>query len=90
MTVWKVEIELADHQVVQIPRCSEILHVAEQRDHFALWFRCNPSEPLVPYDVVIRGTGHPLPDNPPPYVGTLVTVGGALVWHVFAGLAVMP
>jgi hypothetical protein len=86
--VWKYALEIADEQELSMPQGAELLHVANLADsgyhRIALWARVIPSEaPYVRRSLLIRGTGHRISTQP--YIGTVVTNHGALVWHVFDG-----
>lgn len=85
-TVWKVPLVITDQQKVKLPSVCEPLSVGMQYGQPCLWARVEPDAP--PRDVVIRiaGTGHPLPLEPLRFIGTLITEGGSLVWHVFQEL----
>lgn len=82
-TVWKYALEITDEQHVVMPWGAELLHVAEQNGKIALWARVITAQPEVRRLILIRGTGHPIDFQP--YVGTVVTAHGRLVWHVFDG-----
>lgn len=82
--VWKFTLEITDEQEVVMPEGAELLHVADQYGKLALWARVIPTgQRDVARSFLIRGTGHPIWTQP--YVGTVVTAGGSLVWHVFDG-----
>ena len=82
-TVWKYELPIADEQWIAMPHGAELLHVAEQYGKVALWARVTPSERGIERLILIRGTAHPIETQP--YIGTVVTAGGSLVWHIFDG-----
>lgn len=81
--VWKFTLAIEDEQHVPMPQDSQLLHVADQYGHLALWALVEPYEPSVKRRILIRGTGHAIYGHP--HVGTVVTAGGSLVWHVFDG-----
>ncbi len=81
--VLKYQLDITDEQTVEMPKGAELLHVAEQFPGLLLWARVLPSEPREQRVILIRGTGHPIWSQP--YVGTVVSAVGALVWHVFDG-----
>lgn len=87
IAVWKYALEIADEQEIVMPWGAELLHVADQEGGIgtplALWARVNTAQPEVRRLILIRGTGHSVDWQP--YVGTVVTARGALVWHVFDG-----
>jgi hypothetical protein len=80
--IWKQELAMTDHQVVQMPAGAEVLHVAMQYDNLCVWFRCDPDAPKVDRRFCIAGTGRDL-DGAGKYLGTSILMGGNLVLHVF-------
>lgn len=82
--VYKYPLRIDDEQIVTMPEGAELLHVAEQRGELMLWARVIPTgQRTVARTILIRGTGAPIWTQP--HVGTVITEGGALVWHVFDG-----
>jgi hypothetical protein len=74
--------------VLDLPRGAEVIHVGDQTgrgDTIQFWA-------VVPMDALdmverrrfeLRGTGSSAPDGD--HIGTVVTAGGRLVWHIFDG-----
>lgn len=85
LTIWKYQLTIQDEQLVEMPLGSSILAVAEQDGTLCLWARVNPEGVPVNRKIYIRGTGHPLPKGPIEYIGTVVSAGGRLVWHILDG-----
>jgi hypothetical protein len=83
LTVWKTVLEPLAIQDIEIPQRSELLTAAAQEDKICVWYRCDPSEPLVKCRVAIVGTGSPLQDFTWRYVGTAYVDNAFLVFHVF-------
>lgn len=82
--VWKFTLDVTGEQFVEMPADADLLHVAEQYGKLALWALVIPTgQRQVERRILVRGTGHSV--WPFPYVGTVVTAGGSLVWHVFDG-----
>lgn len=84
--VWKFDLEIMDDQAVEMPEGAELLAVADQYGSFrdlTLWARVDPDAEPERRVILICGTGHPVGDEP--HVGSVITAGGALVWHVFDG-----
>lgn len=82
--VWKFTLAIEGEQDVVMPEGAELLHVAEQYGKLALWARVIPTgQREVARTILIRGTGHPVWTQP--HIGTVITAGGELVWHVFDG-----
>ena len=86
LVIWKYPLELTDGQQVMMPAGAEILSVAEQNGRLCLWALVDPAETLrLGRLIEIHGTGN-LSINTlrtRKFIGTCVTSGGALVWHVF-------
>lgn len=82
--VWKFTLRIDDEQLVPMPKDADLLHVADQYGQLALWALVIPTgQPEVKRRILIRGTGAPIWSFP--HVGSVVTAGGSLVWHVFDG-----
>ena len=90
-TVHRVELEVVDHQVVDLPGYMRPLHVAQSRGYdpdasLELWYEADPDDPLSRHCSVavwVEGTGHPI-EHDGQYVGTFPASGGRLIWHVYA------
>lgn len=87
--VWKYTQRVAEVMTLVLPEGAELLHVADQEGHGRLvdfWALVDPgSEGSRERAVQILATGHPVSD-PLDGLGhwaTIITAGGALVWHVF-------
>ena len=87
--VWKVGIPVTDEQTVYMPEGAIPLAVGDQNNEpssVQMWILANPDAKLVGRRILIRGTGHPADEvEAEQYVGTVITLGGQLVWHVFDG-----
>lgn len=77
---WVVPVDDQPHKIGTGP----VLHVACQQgpESVEVWTREGP-EPVQHRPVRVYGTGQPLPARWA-HIGSAVTAGGALVWHVFA------
>lgn len=83
-TIFKYPIEIIGEQDVEMPVGSEIISVHEQYDKLCLWAMVRPGTPIEKKKIYVRGTGHEFEwFNTHRFIGTVVTSGGALVWHVF-------
>ncbi len=82
LTIWKFPLPIGDDVRVRMPRHARVLSVAAVRDEVFLWAIIDPAEPEVSRPFSVRGTGHELGEVGE-YVGTVVLLGGALVFHVF-------
>lgn len=85
LTIWKKVLDVADEQVIRVPRGAEMLHAGLQRGHFCVWYLCDPDPEVPPEERSIRicGTGHEVPDGPLRHLGTLLLSNDQLVFHVF-------
>ncbi|MBX3579959.1 MAG: hypothetical protein KF723_22375 [Rhizobiaceae bacterium] len=87
LTIWKFPLKITDVQDVEMPIGSRILSVAEQHGVICLWALVNPHPEAgkAVRRITIVGTGYPVPHGyTADYIGTVLTSGGDLVWHVFA------
>lgn len=80
-TIWKFilkpEIE------IEMPKGTEILTVAAQRDEICLWAKVDPNMQREKRKFMTFGTGHDIPDIEMKYIGTSQLSGGALIFHTF-------
>lgn len=83
--VWKYPLPLtsAPSYVCQMPIGAEILHVAAQDDTPTLWALVDPDADVEGRAFRIVGTGHAEVRDRYVHRGSVVTHGGAYVWHVF-------
>lgn len=88
MRIWKWNLQLTDHQIVNLPIGARILSVAMQDNRLALWALCDPLVDMEPRYIHIFGTGNKLPQeiNKYQYLSTFQLENGALVFHAFAEL----
>jgi hypothetical protein len=90
-TIWKFDLDARDRQTVDMPTDAEILHVGAQDPtgrSVQLWALVEPTEPPIQVEdreFAIVGTGHAVPPDltREGFLGSVITAGGALVWHVF-------
>lgn len=86
ISIFKYGLDIADEVVIQMPKGAIIRHVGEQpmsKDNVQIWAQVDRREPLVPRTIRVFGTGHDLPNDPGTYIGTVITRGGMLVWHLY-------
>lgn len=81
--VLKFPLKITDDQTVVMPEGSQILTVQTQHDTVTIWALCPETLKKQPRRIEIFGTGHPIPNGNRTYLGTAITQGGSLVWHVF-------
>jgi hypothetical protein len=90
--IYKYPLRLQDEQVINMHHAAKPLMVAEQRGTLNIWAEVQPTGETkagvvsgIPADTVtvyIRGTGQEIPKNVT-YLGSVVTLGGTFVWHVY-------
>lgn len=83
--IFKYQLSIDDTIKVPVPgNRPEVLHVGIQGGVVCVWIIVDPDSPVEETcHLVLRGTGHPLPDecSKANYVGTVHL--GPFVWHVF-------
>ena len=79
--IFKYELEVADHQTIQMPTGAQILCVQIQHGVPCLWVLVDPQSTKEKQTIRVYGTGHMI-ERDGDYVGTFQTNG--LVFHVFA------
>lgn len=89
-TIWKFDIPITDTVQIEMPEKAKILYVGTT-DGFgvSVWVLVNTGAKKEMRMLYIRGTGHKLGNAVEEgYIGTVVTYGGSLVWHIFEHVAV--
>lgn len=81
-TIWKYQIR-PDTKSLPMPLGAKLLFVGIQGGEVQLWAEVDPAQPMRARAIACYGTGHDMPDNPGSHVGTFMTHGGALVFHVY-------
>lgn len=86
-TIFKYPIILQDEFELDLPAGAEFLHLDVQFGEPHLWFRVEPSAPVVRQKFAVIGTGNPVYPgyDTAPHLGSFQLQGGRLVFHVFAG-----
>lgn len=82
-TIWKFILEPG--KPVMMPSAC-VLSVHAQHDQICIWAMVNPDTPLSPRHFNVFGTGHPLPEVPGNFLGTVLLHGGDLVMHVYEAM----
>lgn len=85
LTIFKYPLKLIDIQSVTMPARGTILSVHEQRGQLCIWALVDQEIHASVREIYIVGTGHPADhiNDSTRFIGTCVTEGGSLVWHVF-------
>lgn len=78
-TIHKYPLELTDHQYIKILKGYKLLFVGNQNGKLCLWVEGHDIG-LVSIQIVIVGTGNPVPKNGR-YVGSAIITPH--VWHVY-------
>lgn len=84
-SIWRFAVEITDEVVLHMPRGARVLAVGPPRsvaDLLDLWAEVNPKLTLEPRAFAVVGTGRPVPSSGH-YVGTALSDGGLLIWHVY-------
>ena len=82
--IHKYPLALTGHQAVPMPMRRKILCVQVQKGVQCVWAVADSDSSPVPVSFTVVGTGHAVPEDAGPYVGT-VQLDGSLVLHVFGG-----
>jgi hypothetical protein len=91
-TIWKYELPIADVQKVPMPAAARLLFVGHRPgieglpvlSNPTLWALVDTDKPMVDRKLLMRGTGHEVPEPwEATYVGSAVC--GLFVWHIFDG-----
>ena len=96
-TIWKFKLEITDEQILEMPKgaiFTSVDKIAEptqhsrfdREDRLYLWAIVDSEARKENRTIYIYGTGQPLRPvhkNKKDFIGTVVTEGGQLIWHVF-------
>lgn len=81
-TIYKYELALQTHQIIEMPQYTEILTVQMQGENICLWANVDTEYSLAPRTIVIAGTGEPLlTAGLHTHIATIQM--GIMVWHFF-------
>lgn len=83
MQIWKFNLDITDRVEISMPKGAVRLSVALQHGRLALWALVDINAEITPRYFRIFGTGHPVEGDYLNFIGTVLTDGGSLVWHVF-------
>ncbi len=91
--IWKYDLKVTDEQVLDLPEGAQILSVQQQAGSLLagsplqLWALVDPDNAWERRFFHVVGTGNSMPilsrGECLTHLATVVTVRGALVWHVF-------
>lgn len=84
--IFKYVVPIADKSEIVMPRGAVLISSAEQNGQVVVWAKVDSTAPRVTRILYVVGTGHSADHIVYlPFVGTVVTRAGALVWHLFDG-----
>ncbi len=85
MQVWKYQIPESFSFRLEMPAGAVPVHVDVQHGGVCIWAVVDPSASKESREFFVVGTGHDIPDgiDCDDHVGTFLTSGGALVFHIF-------
>jgi hypothetical protein len=86
--IYKYSAAVEAKIILDLPRGAEVIHVADQTDRgntiqFWALVSMDALDDLEPRRFDLRATGLAAPEGD--YIGTVITAGGQLVWHIFDG-----
>ena len=84
-TIWKVALQVLDHQTVVLPAGAKFVHCGLQNDVVCLWYATKmPVEQYTDRHIEMYGTGHTIPPGEDrAYLGTVLMRKDTFVLHVF-------
>lgn len=82
MTIWKFGAPINDKVRIQMPLGAWVVSVQIQGNAPCVWALVDETLPSEPRDFCWRGTGHPA-DGLGRFIGTVLTAGDTLVFHLF-------
>lgn len=87
LKVFKYPLKAMAIQKLMLPTNSKILCVENQYDEPVLYVQVNSHfRGEKPINIIVVGTGQPLPELNLEYIGTVMTFTDSLVWHVYKEL----
>lgn len=83
--IHKQLLNVDDFQRITVPKGATFLTAQTvKHDMIAVWYLCDPSlKEFEERELVVFGTGHPVPEGELSYIGTVQIRDGNLVFHVF-------
>lgn len=86
-TIWKFPLEVPDEQVLMVPKGAKPLTVQLQAGVPCLWCEVDSAQNYTRLNIFIYGTGDTVKEGAQ-YIGTYQTMGGELIWHVYAAFEI--
>lgn len=88
MKIYRYELELSHRPVAAMPKGARVLSVSCERNRLECWALVDPNVAEVELrEFCVVGTGNPAPDDLGRFIGTVMTLGGQLVFHVFEAVS---
>lgn len=85
-TFYKYPLQVADEQIISLPKGAQLLTVQVQNSWPYLWALVDTSQSNEERKILICGTGHKMTNVITQYIATFQMENGSLVFHVFEGL----
>ena len=83
-TIWKFPLEVADEQMVEMPKNAEILSVQNQKGKAVLYAMVATSNETEKRCIITLGTGHTMPEGfRLVYIGSVSFYDGKIIFHYF-------
>lgn len=82
-TVYKQVLQIEDKQIIEVPAGAKLLHVGLQNGQACIWYECETENVRESRTIYCFGTGHQMPALDLNYIGTVIMLNGALVFHFY-------
>lgn len=82
-TVHKQILQIEDKQIIEVPVGAKLLHVGLQNSQACIWYECETENMYESRTIYCFGTGHKMPEMDLNYIGTVIMLNGALVFHFY-------
>lgn len=82
-TIHKYQLQIEQHQEIQLHEGAEILCLQVQNNDPFLWMMVDTQRPMVSMRIITHGTGHEVHPDAGRYLGTYQLNDGQFVFHCF-------
>lgn len=82
-SIWKFELSIALRTTISMPKDAEIIAFQTQHDKPCVWAIVETGKEFENRFFRFIGTGHNFEETPGKFIGTIQTLNGDLVWHLF-------
>lgn len=86
-TIHKQKLEITDVQEIELPWCSNIIHIGTQGNDVCIWYECDTNQPKEKVTIYCYGTGHKMRTGDQRYIGTVFVLEG-LVFHFYQKIGI--